>query len=476
MVKHIFEAIDKWAGRKAADPCFIWKLFFLALVLRVGFVLLHFKISLISDMLGYHESAVSLLQSGDFRVKGRLSATRPPLYSIFMFMVYYLFGNGNIFAVRIIQSVVGAFTAVLTFKLAQKVFSDKAGVWAGLFFALYPAAWGYCDLILSETLFTFLLVAGLLFLVDTPQGRFRDAFCAGILLGLATLTRTVLFQFPLFLSLFYLLFSKRRWSYLPKLALFVVTFWLVLVPWMARNERVFGEPRLTTKSGVDLYMYNHNTFKYVLLNYSMEAREILGGVIPWQLSEMERDTLCRDAGISWIKEHPLLFLFKGVRMQWNFFGVEREYIWSLLAGYWGRIPRWQLILAFLAFAPTIYVLMPLFIWGVVYGWKNFPLKKNLLLIIAYFLAVTFVYYGFSRHRMPLNPIMMAFAGYAMTSWQKILADLKPPGILRRPAAAIALGILVFFILGWILEIAVDVGSFFNLGFTHELWQDVGING
>jgi len=473
MLKRLFERLDRWAEQMALDSKFIWKLFFVALFVRVVLVLLHPHVHLISDMLGYHESAVSLLQNGDFRVKGRLSASRPPLYSIFMFMVYYVFGTGNIFAVRLLQCILGACTAVLTLKLAQKVFSNKAGVWAGLFFALYPAAWGYCDLILSETLFTFLLVAGLIFLVDVPEGQFHKAFIAGILLGMATLTRTVLVQFPLFLALFYLVFSRKRLTYLPKLALFVITFWIVLIPWMARNERVFGEPLLTTKSGVDFYMYNHNPFRLILLNYSLEGKEVLDGVVPWQLSEMERDKLCRNAGIEWVQKHPWLFLFKGVRMQWNFFGVEREYIWSLIAGYWGGIPRWQLFLSFLIFAPTIYILMPLFIWGVVYSWKNFRAKQNLLLLIGYFLAVTFVYYGFSRHRTPLNPIMMSFAGFAMTAWPKIFADLKPPGILRKPQTSIALAILAFFIIGWILEIFMDVGTFLNLRFTHAGWHDVG---
>jgi len=245
---------------------------------------------------------------------------------------------------------------------------------------------------------------------------------------------------------------------------------------MARNQRVFGEPLLTTKSGVDFYMYNHNPFRLILLNYSLEGKEVFDGVVPWQLSEMERDKLCRNAGIEWVKKHPGLFLFKGVRMQWNFFGVEREYIWSLIAGYWGGIPRWQLFLSFLVFAPTIYILMPLFIWGVVYSWKNFSAKKNLLLLIVYFLAVTFVYYGFSRHRTPLNPIIMSFAGFAMTVWPKIFADLKTPGILRRPQTVIALGLLAFFIIGWILEIFMDVGTvgtFLSLRFTHAGWHDVG---
>jgi 4-amino-4-deoxy-L-arabinose transferase-like glycosyltransferase len=472
MIRYWFEKFDHWARHWAEDRYFLWKLFAFALLLRVALVLLNPAINLISDMLGYHESAVSLLESGDFRVKGRLSATRPPMYSVFMFVIYYVFGTGNLLAVRLIQCVLGAVTAVLTASLGTKVFSRRAGVWAGLFFAIYPASIGYADLLLSETFFTFFFIAGLIFLVEIPDGKIKDVFFAAVFLGIATLTRTVLFQLPLFLAILYLVFHKKRLSNLPKLAVLLATFWVILIPWLARNERVFDKPILTTKSGVDFYLYNHNPFNFIILNYSYENPEVFGGIIPWQLSEMERDQICREAAIKWVKEHPFLFLFKGIRMQWNFFGVEREYIWSLIAGYWPHTPRWALALSFFIFAPWIYVLMPLFIWGIVYSWNNYPRIKNLLWIFFYFLAVTFVYYGFSRHRTPLNPVIICFAGYAKTAYTKIFDDLKLKGIFKRRRAAIAFGILVFFIIGWILEILIDVGSLFNLGFTHEIWQNI----
>lgn len=472
MLNSLLQKMNRWAESAASDPLFLWKLFGVALLLRVFLVLLHSQVNLISDMLGYHESAVSLLQSGELRVKGRLSATRPPLYPLFMYIIYYLSGAGNIFVVRLVQSVIGALTAVLTFKLTEKVFDRKTAVWAGLLFAIYPAGWGYCDLILSEALYTFFFIAGLYFFVDVPRGTFQDAFFAGLLLGLATLTRTVLFLFPIPFALYYFIFYRKRFSYLPKLAVFMATFWIVLIPWFARNERVFEKPIMTTKSGVDFYLYNHSPFMFILYNYSLEDSEFMGDIVPWKLSEMERDSLAREVGVRWVKENPLLFIFKGIRMQWNFFGVEREYIWSLIAGYWGRIPRWQIALVFLIFAPTIYLLMPLFIWGVVYSWKKHQRIWNLLIITAYFLAVTFAAYGFSRHRTPLNSVMMAFAGFALVNCSSILPDLKLKGILRKPQALVAFGLLIFFIIGWLLEIATDIGSFFNLGFTYTDWHDV----
>jgi 4-amino-4-deoxy-L-arabinose transferase-like glycosyltransferase len=472
MIQRILQRLDQWAERRSADPWIGVKLLILALALHLGFVCLHRQINLISDMLGYHESGMSLLLTGELKVKGRLSAARPPLYPIFIYLLYYIFGAGNLFVVRLVQALLGALTVILTFKLGEKVFSRKVGFWAALFLTLYPSMWGYSDMILSETLFTFLFIAGLYFLVDVPSGRYSQAVFAGILLAMATLTRTVLFQFPIFLVVVCLLFHRRRWSSLPKLAVFLISFWAVLLPWLARNERVFGEPILTTKAGVDFFVYNHNPFAYIVKNISLEDESVLGEVKTWALTEVERDHFARGIAMNWIKSHPLLFLFKGVRMWWNFFGVEREFVWTLFAGMWGRTPGWQSGLLLLLMAPAVYLLVPLFIWGIVYAWKKFPLQTNLRWMIFYYLAVAFVYYGFARHRMPLNPILMLFAGYALTQWQPILDALKVRGWWRRGAPAIALAMLGFVMIGWLLEFALDFGSVLHLGFTDPTWQQV----
>jgi 4-amino-4-deoxy-L-arabinose transferase-like glycosyltransferase len=415
---------------------------------------------------------MSLLRSGELRIKGRLSASRPPLYPIFIYIVYYIFGPGNILMLRLIQGAMGAAISVLTVVLGRKVFSAKVGVWGGLMYAFYPAAWTFTDMVMSEILFGLLLIASLIFLVDFPRRRMSDAVLAGLLLGMAAMTRTVLYQFPLFFAAIILITSKERWKHVPHLVVFLLSFWMVLLPWVARNNRIFDKPIVTTKSGVDLYFYNHNPFMYIIYNYSEEESLNKLSQKTWEMSEVERDSLARYTAITWIKQHPLLFAFKGVRTQWNFFGVERDYLWWLLAGYWGKVPKWQIALAFPLIAPTVYLLIPLFIWGLVYSWKKIPLKSALLWMLAYNLAVTFVYYGYSRNRMPLNPLLMLFAGYALTQYQPILEDLKSPGVLRRPLVLAALGLLAFVALGWALELFVDVGSFLHIGFTGFDWGEI----
>jgi 4-amino-4-deoxy-L-arabinose transferase-like glycosyltransferase len=470
--QRLLQKLDLWAERLASDRLFLLKLFVTAFLLRAALILLHSQVNLSADMLGYHESAMSLLRSGELRIKGRLSASRPPVYPIFIYLVYYIFGPGNILMLRLIQAVLGGVISVLTVLLGRKVFSAKVGVWGGLFYTLYPAAWTFSDMVMSEILFTVLLMSSLFFLVDFPRRRMSDAVLAGILLGSAAMTRTVLYQFPLFFAAIILITSKQRWKHVPHLVVFLLSFWIVLLPWMARNNRVFSKPVITTKSGVDLYFYNHNPFMYIIYNYREEESLNHLSQKTWAMSETGRDSLARNIAVAWIEQHPLLFAFKGVRMQWNYFGIEREYLWWLLAGYWGKVPKWQIALMFPLIAPWAYLLIPLFIWGLVYSWKKIRAKSALLWVLVYNLAVTFVYYGYSRSRMPLNPILMLFAGYALTQYQPILDDWKSPGVFKRPLVLAALGLLAFIILGWALELFVDLGSFLHIGFTGFDWGEI----
>ncbi|MFH1736142.1 MAG: hypothetical protein ABIE92_15680, partial [bacterium] len=144
-----------------------------------------------------------------------------------------------------------------------------------------------------------------------PESRYKTVVAAALVMGAATLTRTVLFMFPLFIALYYLVFSRKRFSYLPKLALLGVIFWLTLVPWMARNERIFGEPILTTKSGVDFFLYNHNPFMNIVFNYSLEGKDVFTDITPWKLSEMERDQICRQKQLSGSQRTLDCFCSKG---------------------------------------------------------------------------------------------------------------------------------------------------------------------
>ena len=106
----------------------------------------------------------------------------PPGYPAFVGAVYKATGDSRD-ALRVAQAVIGALTAVLVVELGRRLMSPAAGIAAGLVVAFTPSHALYSALLMSEVLFTALMVGAMLLAL-----RRSVAACAaaGVLLGCAT--------------------------------------------------------------------------------------------------------------------------------------------------------------------------------------------------------------------------------------------------------------------------------------------------
>ena len=195
------------------------------------------------------------------------TALRIPGYPLYVAALFHFFGSslnvaliGNAFLIALLPA--------LTFALAVPAFGRRTAVVAAFFCALNPGLYyfGLTDA-MSESLFAVLLCAGVVLwqraqapyafegwaslasywdtaktsLRNLPEAQFSIwfALAAGILFGLASLTRTGFLALPVFLLL--MEFAVRRHSIsLKKAAVLCVAFVLVLLPWGLRNRAVMG--------------------------------------------------------------------------------------------------------------------------------------------------------------------------------------------------------------------------------------------
>jgi 4-amino-4-deoxy-L-arabinose transferase-like glycosyltransferase len=158
------------------------------------------------------------------------TAFRPPLYSALMALLW--FGDSApIRAVLLLQAVLGAATVALGYLIARDQFGRRVAMLAGMGLALAPMTGHFTAVILSETLFTFLLTLGFF-----CWGRKRYV-ATGLVFGLAALTRVTLLPFVVLLPLLTLLRPwrafRREYLKIGLLAFAVVSIWTV------RNAMVF---------------------------------------------------------------------------------------------------------------------------------------------------------------------------------------------------------------------------------------------
>src|SRR4051794_28588708 len=181
-----------------------------ALGLRLAYSLLLVKTQpLLGDGLEFHTLAYSIADHHSYAQASfltpdlvRPTADKPPLYPLVLALFTVVGGLGWI-PHQIAGALIGTGTVAVTALLGRRVGGDFVGLFAGGLAALYPLLIAADGSYRSESLYALLLVSTLLSaygLWDRPTA-FRAAVC-GVLIGLATLTRTeavvllVLLVFP----------------------------------------------------------------------------------------------------------------------------------------------------------------------------------------------------------------------------------------------------------------------------------------
>jgi len=201
------------------DGSFIVLLFLLALLVRLAFS------AQILTATGGGEVFVSASDDGDTYDTAAWSIARDPAkamtggrifplifdpgYVLFLAAVYKAFGH-NFYALTFVQSAVNAMVPVFIFLTARLLFSRRVAVLAAFFACVDQALVMYSVVIGTEALFLFFLSAVLLLFLYRikGQGSGPSLWAAGICLGLAVITRSMLILLPLFMYMVWMLADK----------------------------------------------------------------------------------------------------------------------------------------------------------------------------------------------------------------------------------------------------------------------------
>jgi len=215
-------------------------IFLLSICLSAVFVYLFPKLPVISDSKDYHDIAVEIVSNNTYLEISDGSILYPPLYPIFLSLIYKITNIGSFSSVYFIQYLLVGGISILVFLILKK-FSRiplVIALIASFLILFWPYFILYSQLISSEILYTFLLLLFFLLFLGISKSKGRSiAICAGITLGLAILTRPVaLLLLPcIFIAL---LFIKNKPKFfgdfsLPWKKYFLVLFFMIIVilPW-----------------------------------------------------------------------------------------------------------------------------------------------------------------------------------------------------------------------------------------------------
>jgi 4-amino-4-deoxy-L-arabinose transferase-like glycosyltransferase len=381
-----------------------------AVLPRILIVLATTDSTVFADMVDYYDRARYLHDHGALYP----TAFRVPLYPISISGSFILFGQSPV-APRILQCAIFALLSVATYALASRMMSITRAMCAAVIVAWYPGLLLYTVYVVSEPLF--MLLTLLAVLAAQHATTLRWMMTAGILAGLATLTRqagvavsAALVSWAAFRAAGTWRWHGDAWRRASLSAAVALGIALAMSPWIIRNYVMFGRwMPLETTAGITFLMahYEGATGRYFVSDWQTVHERYLDQAP----DEFARNAEAYRLGLEYIKRDPWRIL---ALVPWRvgyLLDIEgREHLWLYTNGYFG--PRSPALVK--GFAWVIAAAFPLLVTATVIN-VTFgpPLQSHSQILIGWVLAVMIVQlltiYGDPRFHLPLVPFLAILA-------------------------------------------------------------------
>ncbi len=336
------------------------------------------------------------------------TAWEPPLMPYLMAGVFKIFGiysRASAFVLLTINSIWSALTCIPVFLVARRSFGEKVAVASAWTWALFPYVIYWDIKWMWETSFSALLITLIFWLAasmeDTEGAKPWLQF--GLVWGIAALNSPSLLSF---LPASGLYAWYRRWragkNSLAGVVLASVIFVAIIMPWLVRNDRVFGKPVfLRTNFGAELRMgngpYADGTWQF----YLHPVHDVAEFDRYVTMGELNYVKARKEEAVAWMRANPGRFLLVSFRkFIYYWYGVPRQ-----------MNPQWLEPIKNSMFATTS--LLTLF--GALLALKQ--KRPHAWLFFWLLLLYPFVYYvvfPHARYRHPIDPAITILSVFVLS--------------------------------------------------------------
>ena len=370
--------------------------------------------------------AGNIINYGEFSiVQGVYSIDYEPLYPILLAFSYTIFGE-NWSGVTIIQAGLYALSSWLIYKIGSIIWDSRAGVFAAILHSFYPFLFFHSLSIIDTTLFIFLTLAlvhsVLLVRPKVCSARLLDYFFIGFFLALLFLCRgtAIVFVPGLILILVLWLWRDKNFFRISGCCLSLIVFAVIVSPWLVRNYQLTDELFISAHGSFGLWQGNNeNSLELLKNNISLDRvyqknppqlyqRFPLAPRDPGQALLVE--SLYKAKAVEFILANPYQFIELSA---WKFIKL-----WSPFYNPIGRSYSYGSVMLRQIFNVISYT--PILILSII-GAMQLLIKKDkrdylifFLSLILFFTIAHMIVMGYTRLRLPIDPILMVLAGVAMS--------------------------------------------------------------
>ncbi len=378
----------------------------------------------VSDADWYFHRAGELAAGLGYQEDGLFTAYWPVGYPAFLAGLFKVFGP-SVLVAQIANVAFWAATLFLLHDIVRRISAriEPANL-AAITYSVYLNAVGYSALLLTETLFTFLLL--LCCWAAVARRGWGSAVICGVVLGLMTLVKaqTWLFGLAWAGAIVFLGIGVDLKQRIARAALMVVLMFAVVLPWSLRNLEVFGSFVLvSTNGGISFAVGNHPNGDGKDAWESSPYREQIGKSVADQIGS---DRRAKEITWRWIRQNPIDFLkLAPSKFYWAIL-PDGESEWGFQEGYPDyerhrvafRTARWANQLFYFALlGATLGGIVWMALRRDIWATSKRPLLLFSAAYLATFAAVTFVFNGQSRYHYPMVPLMCGWVALAWWSWR-----------------------------------------------------------
>ena len=458
---------------------FFSALLLVALVLRLGYLWEHraspFFDAPIVDAQTFLKQAQALA-SGPFW-GGDEPYWQPPLYIYLLTFVCWLLPTSYFVGIRLVHVGLGVLSCLLVYALARHAFGEQVGRIAGVMAALCGSLLYFEGELLAvpvEVFLNLLLLYSLLLAWRRDRGR--DWVLAGFIAGLAALTRPNILLFVAAFCAWEL--WHRRTSACRSLLLFIVSIALIVLPITYRNWTI--EPDLvfiSSNAGVNFYIGNNADYeRTVSLRPGMQWETMIAKATnSGHETAAAQSAFFLDKALDYMTTQPFDYLgligkkafhfWSGPETKRNqdiYYARQHSRILSLLLWDWCVSIPFGLI-------------GPLSLLGLGLSMRRewTPPIALLRLYALVYTASVVLFFPAARYRMPVVPVLIAFAAFAAF---QLYLGLRRKAYIRTTVLALPLGgLLVLCNLAKATPTAEDAQLYFDLGEVHLRKQDYSLS-
>lgn len=341
------------------------------------------------------------------------TAWEPPLYPHLIaavFLVFGIYSKASAFVLLTFNSVCSALTCIPIFRIARRMFSEKAAVGSAWAWALLPNVMFWCTRSVWETSLSALLLATIIWLTLIMEDRtgLQPWFEFGLLWGIAALNSTSLLSFLPAAGMWAWYrcgLRDKKWFSARSLAGVVLAsavFFACITPWLVCDYRTFGKfIFIRDNFGAELRLGNGNGADGTWMEYLHPTQDVYAMRQYRAMGELPYITMRKQEALDYIRDDYSRFAVL----------CARRFVY-----FWAGAPRptqpeWlNSAKNSLFLASSV-----LTFWGI---GRALRLRKPgawlLASLVLFYPAVYYVVFAAARYRHPIEPEMAILCVFLLT--------------------------------------------------------------